>query len=30
MSMFRTKKQLPFDLHDDLMKEQFYTVYHEL
>ncbi|WP_141535559.1 CpsD/CapB family tyrosine-protein kinase [Bacillus cereus] len=30
MSMFRTKKQLPFNLHDDLMKEQFYTVYHEL
>ncbi|WP_140420775.1 CpsD/CapB family tyrosine-protein kinase [Bacillus cereus] len=30
MLMFRTKKQLPFDLHDDLMKEQFYTVYHEL
>ena len=30
MSMFRTKKQLPSDLHDDLMKEQFYTVYHEL
>ncbi|PFJ89545.1 tyrosine protein kinase [Bacillus cereus] len=28
--MFRTKKQLPFNLHDDLMKEQFYTVYHEL
>ncbi|SPT89349.1 capsular polysaccharide biosynthesis protein tyrosine kinase [Bacillus cereus] len=30
MSMFRTKKQLPFNMHDDLMKEQFYTVYHEL
>ncbi|KMN44548.1 CpsD/CapB family tyrosine-protein kinase [Bacillus sp. LK2] len=30
MSMFKTKKQLPFDPHDALMKEQFYTVYHEL
>ncbi|HDR6273161.1 MULTISPECIES: CpsD/CapB family tyrosine-protein kinase [Bacillus] len=30
MSMFKTKKQLPFDPHDALMKEQFYTMYHEL
>ncbi|MEB9906366.1 CpsD/CapB family tyrosine-protein kinase [Bacillus anthracis] len=30
MSMFKTKKQLPFNPHDALMKEQFYTVYHEL
>ncbi|OTY71581.1 tyrosine protein kinase [Bacillus thuringiensis serovar vazensis] len=28
--MFKTKKQLPFNPHDALMKEQFYTVYHEL
>ncbi|MBS9805475.1 CpsD/CapB family tyrosine-protein kinase [Bacillus cereus] len=28
--MFRTKKKLPFDPHDALMKEQFYTVYHAL
>ncbi|HDR4438016.1 MULTISPECIES: CpsD/CapB family tyrosine-protein kinase [Bacillus cereus group] len=30
MSMFKTKKQLLFNPHDALMKEQFYTVYHEL
>ncbi len=30
MSMFKTKKRLPFDPHDTLMKEQFYTLYHEL
>ncbi len=30
MSMFKTKKQLPFDPHNALMKEQFYTLYHEL
>ncbi|MGH0941452.1 CpsD/CapB family tyrosine-protein kinase [Bacillus mycoides] len=30
MSMFKTKKKLPFDPHDALMKEQFYTIYHEL
>lgn len=30
MSMFKTKKQLLFNPHDVLMKEQFYTVYHEL
>ncbi|PHF11319.1 tyrosine protein kinase [Bacillus wiedmannii] len=28
--MFKTKKKLPFNPHDALMKEQFYTVYHEL
>ncbi|OTX28812.1 tyrosine protein kinase [Bacillus thuringiensis serovar brasilensis] len=28
--MFKTKKQLLFNPHDALMKEQFYTVYHEL
>lgn len=30
MSMFKTKKKLPFNPHDAFMKEQFYTVYHEL
>lgn len=30
MSMFKTKKQLLFNPHDALIKEQFYTVYHEL
>ncbi|CAM3863664.1 CpsD/CapB family tyrosine-protein kinase [Bacillus paramycoides] len=30
MSMFKRKKQLKFDPHDAVMKEQFYTVYHEL
>ena len=30
MSMFKTKKQLLFNSHDALMKEQFYNVYHEL
>lgn len=30
MSMFKKKKKLPFNPHDTLMKEQFYTVYHEL
>ncbi|OWW11675.1 tyrosine protein kinase [Bacillus sp. MB353a] len=28
--MFKTKKQLLFNPHDALIKEQFYTVYHEL
>ncbi|HDR7795228.1 TPA: CpsD/CapB family tyrosine-protein kinase [Bacillus luti] len=28
--MFKTKKQLQFDPYDHVMKEQFYTVYHEL
>ncbi|MBJ8052603.1 CpsD/CapB family tyrosine-protein kinase [Bacillus cereus] len=30
MLMFKTKKQMQFNPHDALMKEQFYTVYHEL
>ncbi|OOR05104.1 tyrosine protein kinase [Bacillus cereus] len=30
MSMFKRKKQLKVDPHDAVMREQFYTVYHEL
>lgn len=30
MLMFKAKKQLQFDPHDAVMKEQFCTVYHEL
>ncbi|WP_242214232.1 CpsD/CapB family tyrosine-protein kinase [Bacillus cereus group sp. BfR-BA-01383] len=30
MLIFKTKKQLQFNPHDDVMKEQFFTVYHEL
>ncbi|KFN01678.1 tyrosine protein kinase [Bacillus clarus] len=30
MSMFKIKKKPDLDLHDAVMKEQFYTIYHEL